>query len=71
MIRVPFDRYRFPKGFKWEYTFYKLKVLEYMVNESNYDCLLSVDTDTYFSGSVLYLWDEYCFDHPFIICDCF
>lgn len=63
-IIVPFDNYRVPKTFKWEYAFYKLKILDYMANEKEYDLFLGVDTDTYFSGSVDLLWDECLFDFP-------
>ncbi len=66
IIEVPFDNYRFPAGFKWEYAFYKLKVLEYMVNNTCYDYFLGVDTDTYFSDELKMLWEECKFDYPLL-----
>jgi len=66
VFNVPFDDYRVPDSFKWEYAFYKLKVLDYMANETRYDFILGVDTDTYFSGNLESLWEECSFGYPIL-----
>lgn len=58
IVSVPFDNYRVPDTFKWELAFYKLKVIEYMAEQAEYDFYLGVDTDTYFSGYLDELWEE-------------
>lgn len=58
VMEAAFDNYHVPDGFMWEYAFYKLKALEYIVNNTDYDCVLGLDSDTYISGSLDELWVE-------------
>lgn len=58
IVIVPFDDYRVPKGWRWEYAFYKLKALDYMANEFDAEYLLGLDVDTYVPLSLNGFWDE-------------
>lgn len=65
-IIVEFDNYMMPSNFKWEYAFYKLKALQYVVKNTEYDFLLGVDTDAYFTDNLKYLWNECEFNFPLL-----
>ena len=65
--RVPFENYRMPQKFKWEYAFYKLCALEYMVNRTEYDFYIGVDTDVFFTDHLDILWKECKYDTPVLL----
>lgn len=67
IIIVPFDNYRVPQGWRWEYAFYKLKALDYMANEFGADYLLGLDTDTYVPLPLDGFWDECISDVPILL----
>ncbi len=55
---VPFLKYRMPKDFQWEYAFYKLQALDYMLTEEEYDDYLALDIDTYIHSDLSEFWKE-------------
>lgn len=55
---VPFDKYEMPKDFPWALAFYKLKVLDYLARECDYERILLADTDTVTMGSFADIWQE-------------
>lgn len=66
VVIVPFDNFRMPDSFQWQYAFYKLAVLEHIVSNSDYDYILGLDTDTYVKGSLENLWTECDYDLPIL-----
>lgn len=57
IVFCPFDNFLMPDNFKWQYAFYKLKVLEY-IKELKYDRYLLMDCDTYVVDELKDLWKE-------------
>lgn len=63
---VDYDDFVMPDKFKWSYAFYKIKALEYMVNNSGAAYLLGLDTDTYVASSLEEFWKECDPDKPIL-----
>lgn len=47
ICKLPFDKYRFPKEYRWALVNYRLCVLDYIVHHLEYENVLAVDTDEY------------------------
>lgn len=56
--QVEFDRYEMPKKFAWALAFYKLRVLEYLAEETNYEKILLMDNDTISMNNFSEIWKE-------------
>ncbi|MBE5895306.1 MAG: hypothetical protein E7285_06530 [Lachnospiraceae bacterium] len=56
--KVPFDCYLVPKRFSWSLAFYKLCVLRYLAEQTEYEKILLLDTDTITMHSFEHLWKE-------------
>lgn len=63
---VLFDDFCVPTDWRWEYAFYKLKVLDYMSHNAEADYLLGLDTDTYVALNLEGFWDECGSDNPIL-----
>ncbi|MCM1173572.1 MAG: hypothetical protein NC341_00825 [Blautia sp.] len=67
VLRAAFDNYTVPQNFMWEYAFYKLKALEYIVNNTDYEYILGLDSDTYVADGLEKLWTECEWDRPVLL----
>lgn len=63
---VPFEKFIMPSDFRWRNAFYKLNVLDWIVNSTDYDSYLGLDTDTYVAGNLDDLWAECKFNLPIL-----
>lgn len=61
---VPLEKFIMPPNFKWEFAFYKLEALDYIVKRKKYDNILALDIDTYINGNLDELWNECAYDIP-------
>lgn len=57
IIKVPFDRFRFPADYLWSLAFYKLCALSHLV-DMGYEKICYMDADVYIQGSFDALWQE-------------
>ena len=57
IIERPFDRFRFPSGYRWALAFYKLCALSYL-SEMDFDNICYLDADVYVQGSLNDAWEE-------------
>ena len=64
---VPLKKFIMPSNFEWEFAFYKLEALDYIVSQEKYDNILALDTDTYVNGNLNALWDECVYDIPLLM----
>lgn len=58
IIIVPFEYYVMPPSFIWRFAFYKLNVLKFLLEKTEYDNILLLDTDTYHAKSLEWFWKE-------------
>ena len=65
--KVNFVNYHMPKSFRWEFAFYKLCALEYMVEQTSYDMIVGTDTDVFFADSLDALWKECAYGLPILL----
>lgn len=63
---LDFDAYNMPKQFAWALAFYKLKVLDYLAKDTDYEKILLLDTDTYTALPYTDLWNEV--DYGLMLC---
>lgn len=59
----PFENFRFPKGYKWEYAFYKINALQYVLG-LDYDQYILVDNDVLFIRNTDVIFEELNFNIP-------
>ena len=59
----PFENFRFPKGCKWEYAFYKINALEYALS-LEYDQYILVDNDVIFIRNTNEIFEELNYNVP-------
>ncbi len=57
-VVIPYDKYVMPKEFAWSLAFFKLCVLDYLANQTEYSHCLLLDTDTITMHSFHDLWEE-------------
>lgn len=58
IIEIPYDDYLFPEGMRWSLTFYKFKVMEYLLANTGYEQYLMLDTDTYCARNFGCMWEN-------------
>lgn len=56
--KMPFDNFIFNGDMKWSLAFYKICALKKIVESGEYDKVMLVDSDTYFSYDINDLWIE-------------
>lgn len=57
IMERPFDRFRFPSGYRWSLAFYKLCALSYL-SEMGFDNICYLDADVFVQGSLDEAWKE-------------
>ncbi|OUP75322.1 hypothetical protein B5F08_11445 [Anaeromassilibacillus sp. An172] len=58
IFNTTFENYTMPSDFKWSLAFFKIKALEYVLNELNYDLYLELDSDEICISSISDMWLE-------------
>jgi hypothetical protein len=61
-----YDIFRFPSDFMWEYAFYKLNAMEWVLRNTDYDYYCNIDTDTICLSGIDYLWEELDNGYPLL-----
>lgn len=58
MCKTSFEDYTMPSNFKWSLAFFKIRALEYVITELDYDYYLELDSDEICIGSIEDMWME-------------
>lgn len=58
IVIIPFDEFIMPSKFSWALAFFKLCALKYIVNNTDYDHYLLLDTDTITVNCFQEIWEE-------------
>lgn len=58
IFNTPFNNYMMPSDFKWSLAFFKIKAIEFAVNELNYDYYLELDSDEICINTFEDMWLE-------------
>ena len=58
ILKIPFDTFQFEKEMKWSLAFYKICVLNHLLEETCYEKICLLDCDTIVNKDFAALWDE-------------
>lgn len=57
-IKIEFDEYLMPADFKWSLAFFKMTALKYVVEKTDYDAFLELDSDEICISDFSDMWSE-------------